>query len=363
VLGRLDEQSRALDAALATATRDEERARALTDRAVSALRAGRTDEALRTIADAVALARSVGDAEILATARGRQATILTYAGDLDEATSALDEAGKLVPDNATGLRTLLAVWRAQLAGARGDLAQRRRAYEEAVRGYDQAGDARRAAAAETNLADVYNRVGAYGEAERALRDAVEKCRRVGNRIFEGYALANLGYALTMQRRPDEALSVLRDALALAEQIGETRLGMSVRLYRVRALAAVDSAEALREARLVADEAERSGLDGLRVLALAAAATAALALDDASAIDLSSEAMAGRDRLGSLEEGEAELFVTHARALRAAGREEEARACIARGRARLEEVAALITDPEHRRQLLEDVEAHRELTRS
>ncbi len=360
VLARLDDQSRALDAALATASGDQERARALTDRAVLSLRGGRTDEAVRTIAEAEELARTSGDVEVLATARGQKAAILTYAGELDAAAEALAEAARLAPEDAGGLRTLLAVWRAQLAAARGDLAERRRAYEEAVRRYDEAGDVRRGAGAETNLADVYNRVGAYVDAERALRDAVDKCRRVGNKVFEGYALANLGYALTMQGRADEALAVLADALALADDAHETRLRMSVRLYRVRALLGLSPTDALDEARSVADEARESGLDGLEALALSAAAAAALAASSDRALELSTQAMALRDRLGGLEEGEAELFVTHARALRAAGEITQAEACLARGRARLAEVAAPITDPEQRRQLLEGVAAHREL---
>jgi hypothetical protein len=79
-----------------------------------------------------------------------------------------------------------------------------------------------------------------------------------------------------------------------------------------------------------------------------------------AVELSSAALALRDELGSVEEDEAELFVVRARALEALGRHEEARAVRARGRARVEEIAAHISEEALRKRFVEDVSAHREL---
>ena len=58
---------------------------------------------------------------------------------------------------------------------------------------------------------MYNRLGSYVEAEAALRQGIEVCRKVGNRMVEGYAWANLGYALSMQGRLDEAEQTLGHA--------------------------------------------------------------------------------------------------------------------------------------------------------
>ncbi len=362
VLGRLDEQDAALDDALLAATGDAGAARVLTDRAVWLSRHGRRDEAIETAERAVEAARRAGDDEALAVARGRQAAILTFAGRLSEAREACDEASRLAATRVSRLAPLAAVWRAQLASARGDLVERREAYEQAVSLYQEAGDLRRAAGAEMNLADAYNRFGAYAEARSALEEALGGCRRLGIRLMEGYALANLGYALTMLGEAAEALGVLGEAADLAGAIGERRLGLSVRIYRARALlraARPDDAqgaahEAVEQARALADEA-------LEALALGVGAAAKLDRGDAAgAVELSERAMALRDRLGSIEEDEAELFLVHARALEASGRADEAASVRARGRERVQEIAARIADPELRRGFLEDVEAHRAL---
>ena len=80
-----------------------------------------------------------------------------------------------------------------------------------------------------------------------------------------------------------------------------------------------------------------------------------------ALGLSGRALVIRDELGALEEDEAGVFLTHARALRANGREEEAAEVAERGRARLAELAAAIGDPELRRRFFEDVAENRALS--
>ena len=363
VLGRLEEQLEAPEAALAVAGGEAERGRALTDRAIWSWRSGAADEGFRMITEAVEVARASGNEAVLAIARGRQAAILIYAGRLDEAEVALDEAAALSDDEASPLRPMLAGWRAQLATARGDLGERRAAYRQAAELYQAAGDLRRAAGAEMNLADAYNRVGAYAEAERALRDALDKCRRVGNRIMEGYALLNLGYALSLLGRHAEALEVLEAGAAIAADTGESRLGLAIRIYRVRALLPSDAASAVAEAQAAVEDAEGQGLDALRVMALMAAARVALVREKSEdALACTVAAMELRDRLGSVEEDEAELFLMYADALERSGRPDDANAIRAKGRERVRELAAAIADEEWRGRFLDDVPAHRRLLR-
>jgi len=356
-LGRLEDQGRALDAALATAADDREHARALTGRAVSYHRLGDLEEALRVAERAVEFAEAASDDEVKAAAQGRMAVILAYAGRLDEAQEALAGARRVAPDS---ISTQVHQWRAQIASVAGDLAERRAAYRATVDGYASAGDVRRGAGAEMNLADVDNRLGDYEAAEAGLRDAVDKCRRLNVRLMEGYALANQGYSLSMLGRLAEAVEVLESAISLADESGDARLGVAARIYLSRALS--DEPErALAEAnRAVLDAGERD-LDAMRALGLTAAAEAALCGGDADgALVLSGQAMALRDALGVLEEGEAELFLAHARAQEAAGHPEAAHATRVQGRERLLCIADQISDAELRRVFLENVQANREL---
>lgn len=361
VLGKIEAQHAELEAAASHARTELERARVAIDRAVTCWRLGHADEAQALAREGAETARRAEDRETLALALGRLAMIHTYAGALEEAEAALREAEPMAQDQGPLLAAHAASWRAQLANARGDHGERRRAYREAVRLYESVGDVRRAAGAELNVADAANRVGAYTEAERALRDAVDKCARVGNALWHGYAQLNLAYAALRLGRADDARAALDEAMSLAERTGEARLAIFARLYGARALLADDPREAAREATRAARDAADRQLTSVQILALALASEARLAIGQVdAALAASAEALALRDDLGAIEEDEAEVFLARARALEAAGRAAEAEEVRARGRARIGALAERITDPELRARFLEDVPAHREL---
>jgi tetratricopeptide (TPR) repeat protein len=324
------------------------------------VRTGRRAEALPEAQAAVAAAEQAGDADALTAAHTIHVAALTYGGQLARAREALREAERLADAATPRTRAFLSDMRAQLAGAFGDLGERREAYEAAVALYLEAGDIRRAAGAEANLADVYNRVGAFEQAEAALRQAIEGGRRVNNRVTQGYALLNLGYALLMEGKAQEAQGALQDALSIAGTTRDVRLGVAARMYvSMCRLKAASPVEVAQEAEKLAIEAEAVGEPGIAVMSHTVAASARLAVGDhEGALSVSTGAMARLDELGGIEEGEAELFVIHARALEAAGRHREARSVIARGRARIAQIADRISDPEWRRRFLEDVPAHR-----
>jgi len=361
LLGRLTEQEEALLAAQKIAQSDADLARALTDGAVWLWRNGQTESALSMIVQAVGIARSSADPEVLATARGREATLLSYLGQPGRASEAFEEAKALSEEDVPTMAPLIAAWGAQLATAQGDLAKRESAYREALRLYEAAGDLRRAAGAETNLADGYNRMGAYEEAEHSLKDAIVRCQRLGNRLIEGYALTNLGYALIRQERNEEALAALDQASELADKVGDRRLSLCIAIYRARASLAVRPEDAVRDADEAATEAGSRGWDGLRVMALTVSASAELGRGrPEEALLGSSEAMELRDRIGGVEEDEAELFLVHAMALEEAGRSKDGEETRKRGRARLQSIADRIVDEGYRHRFLKDVEAHRKL---
>jgi len=226
----------------------------------------------------------------------------------------------------------------------------------------EAGDVRRAAGADANLADIHNRIGAYGEAEIALRAAVQTCRRVGHRAQEAAALCNLGYALTMSGRAMEARGVLDEAAALASGIGHSKLALVAAVYRVRALLAAGATdEAGAEAEAAVRESERLAAPGLSVLALTAAARTRLAANDpARALAHSGRALELRDALGGVEEDEADVYWTHARGLAEAGEHARAAEIRSRGRDRLWQLARKIGDLEMRARFLRDIPVHRAL---
>jgi tetratricopeptide (TPR) repeat protein len=218
------------------------------------------------------------------------------------------------------------------------------------------------AAAEANLADCYNRIGLYSEAEAALRAALDSCRRVRNRRTEGYIYANLGYGLSASGRQDEAIASLIDAERVANEVGDARLLAMIGIYRTGAeLARGDLAAAAACADRTIASARAKGLQGYAARAMAVRAAVSLAAGQTgNALEESGRALAIRDELGGVEENEADIFVTHAEALRRSGRESEAEEVIRRGRGRLRELAARISDPVWRDRFLRGPAAHRKL---
>ncbi|MBI5486711.1 MAG: AAA family ATPase [Deltaproteobacteria bacterium] len=360
-LGRRDDEALALARALATAPDDAERARVLTRQAEWLRRTGRLPEALGAAAQAVSAARRAGDLERLTWARAWQVGALAAAGRAAEAREALGEAIRSATGTSAKTRGFVADQRAVLAAAAGDLAEMREAFREAVRLYQSSGDIRRELGARTNLADAFNRVGAYDEAAAALRDALESCRRLGSRMREAYALCNLGYSLVMLGSWEEAMRTLDAAAGVAGRSGDARLSVAVRVYRSRALLLAGRPhEAADQAEAAARDAERLGLPDWQVNAWTLAARALLAARDPRAVSLSTAALELRDRLGTVAEDEAETFLVHALALRAAGREAEAREAGRRGRERVLELAARIGDAAWRDRYLRGIPAHRAL---
>lgn len=368
-LERRDYQIAALESALAAATTSAQRARALTEKAWLLQRIGDSPQALAIIPEAVADARASGVEELLIGALGCQAVTWARLGQDAQARAAL-RAARAVSDAPTPhQRARLAEWRAQLVGRRGDLGERRSAFREAVERYDEVGDIRRMVGAEINLADVYNRLGAFAEAERALRAALDGNKKMANPLMSGYALVNLGYSLFMQDRLHEALDALERGRQLAESMSEVQLELCARIYRYYALVTIrpatdentDRAHIAQEATQVARAAERTQLPSLLCLALAVAARAHL---DASAaarsLELSTRAMAVRAQLGGIEEDEGLVFLAHVRALTACGHLDQARSVRDQARRRIRDIAESIDDASLRALFVRAIPAHREL---
>jgi tetratricopeptide (TPR) repeat protein len=346
--GRLADEARVLDDA-------EESAEVLARRAIVALRRGEPSLAL-ALFERAELTSANADASTRAKVAGRHAVAALYAGRLDEARRRLDDAERIVWVHAPELRAEAAIWRAQLAAAAGDFGERRHAYWAAVELYRERGDVRRRAQASVNLADVDNRLGAYDDAVRALRIALEDCAALGLEHAAAYAHANLAYALVRLRRVDDALAAIARAREVAARVGDRRLADVCELYALRARQARGEdvrADALQLARSLESTSRPLG-------ALAFACAARAALPSPEALAFAEKAAALVAELGTLEEDDAEVALVHADALEAAGRADDAREVRAIARAGLLAAARRIADPAWRERFLHDVPAHRAL---
>jgi tetratricopeptide (TPR) repeat protein len=316
-------------------------------------------EALAHHERAVELATASGDEETRARATVRCAAALVSLARGDEAARLLDaiEPSALTPATSAAIDDV----RGWLAGSVGDYGAARAAYARAAELYARAGDTRRAAGAESNHADADNRLGRFEDAAHALQRALVLTRRVGNRVTEGYALMNLGYALAESGRADAALAALSSALEIAQAIGDAHLALGARLYRARAMLtrATDDSLAL-ELEALANEAAGEPTLEANARALAARAWLARAFPDKAA-EHARRALELRDAHGAIEEGEGDVFWTAVLAFHAVGHAELATETRARGRARVGELAARIADPQARASFLERVAAHRFLT--
>ena len=343
------DQAAALEQAEQVAQSAAELARVQAEQAFLLSRTGRAQEGLATAEDALAAARRAGDEAVLARALGRAMSTQLYAGKFDDAARAVAQMQAITSQVDLGLRAMIAGWSAQYAAQRGDLGERRSAFEQAERLYRDSGDLRRAAGAATNLADALNRIGAYDEAVVALGHALEACRRVGNRPMEGYALANLGYAHGRRGALGAALEALDKSAAVAQAIGESRLAVAVQLYRAQAmLGAVDPTEVGNLAEAAAVQANTMKLPSVEAVALAVAAQAWVEAGEIQRADTRSKrALAIRDELQGVEEDELIIFYARAKALNAAGEHAGATAVLERARTRLSELAAQISDPSWR----------------
>ncbi|MGE3634910.1 MAG: AAA family ATPase, partial [Sandaracinaceae bacterium] len=361
--GSRDAQHIELQAALALAGDPRELALVHSELCVHQSRAGDADRALEAGRAAVRAAELAGDAGARVLAEGRLALAHLAAGAHDDAAAALARA-EAAAAGAVGAEpmwaALLAEWRGQLAAARGELAERMRAFADAASLHRARGDLRRAAGADTNRADVLNRLGKYEDAERALTLAVDACRKVGHRAMEGYARVNLAYALLQRGRPADALVQLHVVGAIATRLHERRLRVYADTYSAAAeLARGDADRSLTLAEGAAAEAEAAGF---RAALAAARVREAEALERLGRLVESHRTIASAraiaEELGGLEEDEALLYTVAARVARTLGLHDEARAAIERGAARLREQAAGLGD--EGRAFLDDVPAHRAL---
>jgi tetratricopeptide (TPR) repeat protein len=224
----------------------------------------------------------------------------------------------------------------------------------AARGFEQAGDRRSVCNCSVHLGFAYNEVGAYEQAEQALREALAAAERMGLYNVVATAKNNLGIVLARLGRLDEAHAVETEAILDSAQQGDRRMEGGSRHY----LATIFELQgALEEAEL---EARRSAelllvAPPLRAHVLATLARIRLARGrPGEALATAREAMSELEKLGGLEEGEAVVRLVHAESLAAASLDEEAKRAVDEAKDRLLARADKIHDARWRESFLTNV---------
>jgi tetratricopeptide (TPR) repeat protein len=224
--------------------------------------------------------------------------------------------------------------------------------QAAAAAFERAGDRRYACMQRGHVGYACLEIGAYAEAESALREALEIGTHMGLQNVVATAKHNLGRALQHQGALDEALAIESEAIAAFQAQGDRRLESGARVYLSNILAElgeIDRAEA--ELRIALEMAQRP----MRPQILACLGQVLLArIRPAEALLAAREALDVLEGLGGVEEGESLVRLTFAEALTATGDHDGARTAVRRARERLLARAEKISDPAVRQSFLERV---------
>ncbi len=325
--------------------------------------AGEAAEASGKLGDLAQLARTAraideapdleGELAARVTATATCAFQLFNHGKYQVASDLLDKIDRAV-DEVRDPRILARVYqtrssRAMFAGDSGAYVVSEQA---AAVAFEQAGDLRYACMQHGHVGYAYLEIGAYAEAERWLRQALEGGLRMGLQNVVATAKHNLGRALQHQGRIDEAATIEQEAVDAFVAQGDRRLESAARTYLASILAArgdLSQAEAqLRQALQTVQAASRPTL-------LAELAGVLLSQRrPGEALIAAREGFDLLESLGGVEEGESVVRLMIAETLRATGDLDGARTAIHSARERVLSRAAKITDPSWRSMFLESL---------
>ncbi|WP_235880019.1 serine/threonine-protein kinase [Polyangium aurulentum] len=225
-----------------------------------------------------------------------------------------------------------------------------------ARAFEEAGDGLRMPLANAHIGQDLTMLGAFEEAEDAITRAVAGAQPGSTGML--LSLCMQAWLRLEQGRLDEAIALCDEVIAGAEAVDEGLIGLTARYAALEArMGRGESQRVLRELEAL-EEACRS-LPYMELLHLTLRAAALLA--EGRAAEAVEAGQAALGKVAALGMGHyhrhALLFLTHAEALSAAGRADEAREAIERGKADLLARAGRIEDPEARRQFLERVPHH------
>jgi tetratricopeptide (TPR) repeat protein len=347
-LGQADDESAEIDSMELVASTAAERAEVHERRGVLLRRRGRYEEAASVLERGLLL--DPAHLSLLV----EYATTRAVAGDLREGLEVSTHAvaaARRDGDVLLGARAVMA--EAYVHELRGDVGTSMARLRTALAVLEPLGQPALIATARGHFGYCLLHLGRHVEAAKALAEVVSFARAVGNRRSEGYARRDLGLALARCGDVGAGLSEIAAAHALADEVGDPRLGMHC--ARVRATVLFE-ADRLDEARRAIDEAlaahePMQGTFRASMLGLRAAIAIALGRVDAARRDVD-RALELRRSAGGMQELETELYgAAHAAGVVGA---------LDEGVAALLDRAGRIPDETARRSFLEQVPANARL---
>src|SRR5262249_8101136 len=164
-----------------------------------------------------------------------------------------EEVASLAGDDPAVTAEVLAA-RSRTALIAGDISGYLALIKAAQSSYEAAGDLREACIQSLNVGYAQIQLGLYEEAERALTQALAEADRLGLSTARTTGKNNLGLALSLQGRHEEARAAEEEAISLARAQGNRRMEAAARIYlgRMHTLAH-DPARGAALSRAVADE--------------------------------------------------------------------------------------------------------------
>jgi len=288
----------------------------------------------------------------------RLAIVLARRGEMSAARSLLQAVDdRTEGTNEVGRHSLVHAWadvaRSEMFNQAGDPSGALPLVQSAVGYFALAGDLRNACLQRHNVGSLLAQLGAYAQAEKALREVLEVAAPM-KLYLVGAAYANLGLVLARLGKLDEAMELEIEALRLAHVAGDRRFGAVANIYFALILAQRGE---LDRARSAATEAIEQAAAAPPLLAYAHGVLAGiLLLEEEAALALQHSRTATQivQKLGGIEEGEIMVRLVHMSALAGTGQQQQARQTIAEARQRLLQLAKQIGSEAWRRSYLERV---------
>ncbi len=282
-------------------------------------------------------------------ALARAACVLMQAGNYpsaDDLLRTIDAAFEPLRSAGDDPRSTASVYRtrAYRASVAGDAASALSLYNVAIVQFDKAGDTRSACRHVVSAAAACIELGAYGDAERALNDALVSADRMGLSGVRAIAVHHMGMLMSRLGESAAALALADEAIKAFNSQGDHRMEGAARIYRARFVATdgeLDRAHVeLKSTMLNFALTKPTQAYALAILARTTLNAGRHALAEAPA----REAMEIVDILGGVEEGESYIRLAFAEVLHALGDYDAAREAIGTARVRILERTLMIHDP-------------------
>jgi eukaryotic-like serine/threonine-protein kinase len=296
------------------------------------------------------------DRASLARAGARIASLLFFAGRQVLGAKVLDVAERAAIGGGPEVQARIHQARAPRARQGGRPAEALEHLVAAEAAFRTVGDEPNTCSMLSNRGFALSELGAYREARPVIEEAMAIAERLGLAIIAANARSNLGMVQLRLGEVASAEQSERAAIVAFESRDRRQLGIAYVYLALVLLEAKSAAGAEVEARRAVELLDAA--PPLRPYAGAVLACALLELNrPQEALEAAREATRFQEAGGKVEEGDALVRLTHARALFACGDRAAAAKCVVIARDRLLERAGAITNAVYRKTFLENIPEH------